>query len=1217
MKKKIFLFLVVLVFALFSQGQLPGTYTYNLADGSVLPANTTIMYSTFVSADGILTINSNEGKQFWFHDGSHGAVVYDKNSFEFHVAGNATVTFVTCTYSAANSVFTITDVDNNVLGTIAADNNGGADSYASNFAYTGPAGVLKATLSSGGSVYIHALSIENAAKINESNGLIDVWDFGAEQLDSTVYNNQLTETIINSWYDPSITAGTSGKTLPGFTSGALSWIGGGNDRLRTTNTVLTRYDENISGIDGYTGRIYVNSSANTGRYLSLALSADDEVTIMALSQNGSGLLNFQNVGNPEAQTDQVPIGSGITEVKLVAKSDGTYHIFDTQDKPSYYRVYRKDATYVTFNGTIDLNEASGIPESYAIVFTNEAGKSWTSTITGTSYSVKVPAGYTYNLSLSDANGYIISSATSLNVNESTSSFDVTITKVQLYTISGNISGLGSDELSKFELVYTPDPSANKIFVPSPVIDREAGTYSVQLEANCLYTISATAVNDYYLPINTIAIGEADQTANLAFAAKPIYKVSIEADGLNAEQLGKLGLTFTNLYEEGYSYTFNSIDNIELRDGTYTVAYSGLNEYPLQLGQTSNLTVDGAAISKTLTFAAIKNWTFNDQVITYDMAYYEGLMFSGSVSNEIAKGHLVTKPDATVKIPVSPGDKIIVTYYYSADFSIEGNAYSTSSGSTSQLEYATYIYPGTEAGWVTITVGSGASTTYITNISVDQVVAYTEILTVGTDKTYQTINDALAAVAKMDRPNDERVTIMIDPGNYEEMLVINSANVTLKNASPSPSIALMNKGVDIASGAVRITSYYGHGYNYYSMGNDQKWNADVLRINKENGYLSYVNKGSGTTNGSYWNATVVVSATGFEADNIIFENSFNQYISRKESEDVVVEWESGGKGTRPTDIGNTTVQNKSFVERGAAIAFTNGADKAILKKCRVVGHQDSFFGGTNMRVVIYKGVMMGGTDYLFGGMTAIFYKSDLAMTTSDDGNDVSYLTAAQQSSGRGYLMYECNITSAEPGTEVASASPSKPGYFGRPWQATTSEVVFYNTTIAASQFPGSEGKSLIQPVGWLSSLGGESEMMYEYGTTELSGEDNQSQRATWSTILTEPKLNDGTEITTFNFTKGTDNWDPLPELIAADVDIPTVGVKTFFDKISVYPNPAKSSIRIKGINEIGKIEVISLAGNVLKTIESENQVDVSEFPAGSYILKVQNNRQVYTGRFVKQ
>jgi pectin methylesterase-like acyl-CoA thioesterase len=407
------------------------------------------------------------------------------------------------------------------------------------------------------------------------------------------------------------------------------------------------------------------------------------------------------------------------------------------------------------------------------------------------------------------------------------------------------------------------------------------------------------------------------------------------------------------------------------------------------------------------------------------------------------------------------------------------------------------------------------------------VDYSPVIFVGTDKEYKTVNEALSAIVQMDRSATERVTVMIDPGNYEEMLVVKSPNVTLKNAAATPDIALAKKGVDISPNAVRITSYYGHGYSYYSMGNNQKWNAEILRVNKENGYLSYSNAGAGTTKGSYWNAGVVISANGFEAEDIIFENSFNQYISKKESEDVVVMWEVGNKGLRPTDIGNASVQNRSFVERAAAIAITNNTDKVVLTNCRVVGRQDAFYGGAGTRVVVKKGAVMGAVDYIFGGMTAVFYKTDLVMNTSDESVDAAYLTAAQQTTGRGYLMYKCTVKSAIPGTETASSFLAKPGYFGRPWQATTSEVVFYNTTVSMSDFTGSEGKSLISPAGWTNSLGAESNLMYEYGTFEFSGEDNSSSRVAWSTVLTSPTLADGTEITTFNFTKGIDNWDPLP------------------------------------------------------------------------------------------
>ena len=174
-------------------------------------------------------------------------------------------------------------------------------------------------------------------------------------------------------------------------------------------------------------------------------------------------------------------------------------------------------------------------------------------------------------------------------------------------------------------------------------------------------------------------------------------------------------------------------------------------------------------------------------------------------------------------------------------------------------------------------------------------------------------------SSMGRSDDQRVTISIEPGNYEEMLVIDVDNVTLKNAARTPSIDLKNKGVDIADDAVRITSYYGHGYTYYSMGDDCKYDEELLQVNKENGYHSFENPGSGTTSGSYWNTTVMVAGNGFQADGIIFENSFNQYISAKAANDTIVKQigaKEGSKSRADMKAGDVTVQNKAYVERAA-------------------------------------------------------------------------------------------------------------------------------------------------------------------------------------------------------------------------------------------------------------------------------------------------------------
>jgi pectin methylesterase-like acyl-CoA thioesterase len=1112
----------------------PGeTYSYNFADASVFTQVTTTKYPLFVTADGIVTMKSNSeatNAQIWWHDAQHGAAMYLGNSISIVVAGDAFIKVGTCQYSMADAVMEFTDASGNVLGSIPATDKGTGACNTHTFNYKGEAGTITGTLKStntAGTIYIHGVTIENA---KAKTSIIDAWDFGAAQLDTIKYNNWLTASVINSWYDPTIVVGSTGNTLPAtFTAGLLSWVGAANkDRLRTTNTNLTRYDASgaplILGTDTLNGSLYVNASATTARYLTISASEDDEVYIYCKSQNAAGLINFVYT-DAAIQSDTASSKGTGSLIKFVAKNTGVYKIYDTKDKPFYYRILRKDATLVKVTGTVDVTEAPGIPAGYKIEFKNSAGKSWNISVSSGAYSGKVPAGFEYSLSLIGANGYLISNGSKLTVEKDTT-YTIAIKKVEIYTVSGSITGLNASQLSKVKLIYTP--VANRIYAPETAVDAATATYTAKLEPNCQYIISASGVNDCTIPANTISISKADTTSNIAFEAKPVYAVTISTEGLVDSLKSKLNVVFTNLKESGYVYSFSDLNSIVLRDGVYSISCTGLDQYPIELGATSNLKVEGAATSKALVFKPVNYWPFDDATITKQNAAYKGLLFTGNIYNEKDKSHLVANGNASIKVPMNPGEKLTVTYYYTAKFSIEGgDTIVTATKSTSTIESVNYTYTGTKPGYVTI--GTGSGTSYFVDLLVIKTVPYTEIITVGTDKDYQTINGALDAVRYMIRPNNERVKIVIDPGNYEEMLVVDVANVSLINATVKPSISLLNKGVDIDANAVRITSYYGHGYNYYSMAPNQKWSADALRVNKENGYTTYVNTGGASTNGSYWNATVVISAPGLEANNIIFENSFNQYISKKESEDVVKEWAVGGKGKRPTVVGSTDVQNKSFVERGAAIAIAKSGDKTVLNKCRVIGRQDSFYGAEGARVVAYKGSLMGGTDYIFGGMTLVAYKSELAMNTSEVSTDVSYITAAQQTTARGYLMYECTITSAKPGTETASAYLSKPGCLGRPWQGTTSEVVYYNTTIDSTNSPGFEGKSMITPEAWMTTLGGTSEKCYEYGTIEKSGVDNSANRLSWTHILTTPVLTDGTEINTFNFTKGTDNWDPIPAL----------------------------------------------------------------------------------------
>lgn len=1021
---------------------------------------------------------------------------------------------------------------------------------------------------------------------------IDVWDFGAKQLDASVYNNNLTEAAINSWY--SVPAGTGNTAMPTtFTAGDLSWTGGTNDRLRTSNTAITRYDQNVGpgATAGFTGRLYVNAGGSSTRFLTLTLNADDEVSIFTNS-DAAGILSFINVANPTSQTDTFAVTNVTAEYKFVAKSAGNYKVYENVSKPSYYQIRRKKAQYVTVTGNVDTTHTTVIPPNYSVNFTNEAGKTWTAPVTDGTYSVTLPVNYNYNLSLGNANGYVITSGENFATTSTSTTHNIAINQVTLYQVSGSISGLSSSSnINNLNLIYTPDPESGTVYDPKPTINRTAGTYTVNLEANITYTISAAGVNDDEIIGNSILISAQNTVSNIVFSAKPKYAVSISSPGLNAAQLGQLQLSFTNVNESGYVYNFADINAISLRNGTYSVLASGLDSYPVELQLTSYLKINNSSQAKILTFIPVKNWSFEDKVITTATPNYKGLNFTGNIANEIAKGHIICQSGSSISIPVNPGEKLKISYYYAANFSIDGNpAIITTSGSTSLVENTEYTYTGTSAGNVLVSM---AGLSYISEISKSTIIAYSPTISVGSGKDYPTINAALTAISNMSRTAEERVTVMIDPGNYEEMLVIKNPNITLKNAATSPSIDLSNQGVDISANAVRITSYYGFGYNYFSQGKDNKWNQTVLEVNKANGFTNYSNV-SGTTNDSYWNATVVVLANNFEAEDIIFENSFNQYISAKEANDVLVEV-VGNKGTRPKTTGNVSVQNRSFVERAAAFAVGNGIDKTFLKNCRIVGRQDAFFGGTNARVAVYKGVVMGAVDYVFGPMIATFYQTKFSMNVSDVSSDAAYLTAPQQVAGRGFLLYECTIGSAIPGVETASLYRAKPGFFGRPWAVNTGEAVIYKATVETSDYPGSVGVSLISPPGWTDSLSGTSDKIYEYQTTELSGVNNAANRVSWSKILTTPFLTDGTEIKPINFTKGNDGWDPF--------NLSTLGVTSTDSKTAVHVFASAKTVFISNVKANTEVKVYHMNGSLAKMFITKSDTKF-DLPTGIFMITVQ-------------
>ncbi|MCF0129016.1 MAG: hypothetical protein HUJ70_10605, partial [Pseudobutyrivibrio sp.] len=391
-----------------------------------------------------------------------------------------------------------------------------------------------------------------------------------------------------------------------------------------------------------------------------------------------------------------------------------------------------------------------------------------------------------------------------------------------------------------------------------------------------------------------------------------------------------------------------------------------------------------------------SWDFRTDAYT-GQADFNGLSIVNGGKHGAQYG--MKNTNGSIKVPVKGACDIKVAVGYNWDVTIDGfqgeKYKDKTNGGDITLEYS---YTG-EAGTVEITTGS-EFTSYIKSIELvyPSTGAEDVVLKVGANEKYKTINAALDAVRTMNREAGQRAVIEIQPGDYEEMLVVDVKDVTLKNASATPSTAILNKGVDIDANAVRITSYYGHGYTYYSMGKDCKYDDEILAVNRENGYPSFENPGSGTTAGSYWNATVCIAADGFNAEGIIFENSFNQYVSKKAANDIIVKQSTAKEGATPRaqlPVGSTEVQNKKYVERAAALAMYNNVKQANFDNCKFIGRQDTLYGGTNTTAAFYDCDIYGGTDYIFGGMTAVFAKCNLVANTMEDSNDTFYITAAQQ------------------------------------------------------------------------------------------------------------------------------------------------------------------------------------------------------------------------------
>ena len=105
-------------------------------------------------------------------------------------------------------------------------------------------------------------------------------------------------------------------------------------------------------------------------------------------------------------------------------------------------------------------------------------------------------------------------------------------------------------------------------------------------------------------------------------------------------------------------------------------------------------------------------------------------------------------------------------------------------------------------------------------------------------------------------------------------------------------------------------------------------------------------------------------------------------------------------------------------------------------------------------------------------------------------------------------------------------------------------------------------------------------------------------------------------------EGTSNWARGINVDDVSVvDASVLGVNDVVKNsngIKVYPNPARDFVNIASDKKISSIEIFSLTGQLIKTVEKDSkQVDISELKRGIYLLRLKSEGSDQSFKIIKE
>lgn len=258
--------------------------------------------------------------------------------------------------------------------------------------------------------------------------------------------------------------------------------------------------------------------------------------------------------------------------------------------------------------------------------------------------------------------------------------------------------------------------------------------------------------------------------------------------------------------------------------------------------------------------------------------------------------------------------------------------------------------------------------------------------------YRTMGEAVSYLNKNQPASEEqRMVVRIAPGTYREHTILNAPYVTFEAMYPEQEMP-------------NITYYYGCGMKYVSLGNN-------------------------TASADHASTVISKQAHDFIAKNLMFENSYNIYVSEEERGDYA-------EDNFPTlETREENIRTKNYQTQGLALRVD--ADRSQFLNCRIIGRQDTLLMNDSNRCYYEECYIEGTVDFIYGSGAAVF-QSCTINSPYHNGHITAASTPEKQKFG--FLFKDCVLTK---NAVTDSPAPIPESYsLGRPWNGPAM-VVYFN------------------------------------------------------------------------------------------------------------------------------------------------------------------------------